>query len=241
MQKMIFVAWYIHRLHSKIKSCDDDDDDDDNDNDNSNSKRRHMHFLPQVSFGPQVLSLPASVWVCVSMCVRICQPQACPHHNSSPLQARITKLGSEMQNTLIKLPVVLWANDLDLQDEILLKTPNLSHFELVRTITHYLLKLGSPNLDQRYKTPWLKSLSCFWACILHLYLFRQLRVYQHLMLLLFADWNGCSTVCYNVVHRGFANGHWGHPWAWLHWLVWNTMLFSAPKIAITSSAQDCYC
>ena len=29
---------------------------------------------------------------------------------------------------------------------------------LVRTITHWLFKLGSPNLDQRCKTPWFRSL-----------------------------------------------------------------------------------
>ena len=30
--------------------------------------------------------------------------------------------------------------------------------ELVRTITHHPVKLGSPNLDQRCKTPWFGSL-----------------------------------------------------------------------------------
>ena len=29
---------------------------------------------------------------------------------------------------------------------------------LVRTITHWLFKLGSPNFDQRCKTPWFRSL-----------------------------------------------------------------------------------
>ena len=32
---------------------------------------------------------------------------ACPHHNSSPIQARITKFGPEVQNTLVKIPIVL--------------------------------------------------------------------------------------------------------------------------------------
>ena len=34
--------------------------------------------------------------------------------------------------------------------------------ELVRTITHRSFKLGSPNLDQRRKTPWYRSLLFFW-------------------------------------------------------------------------------
>ena len=35
---------------------------------------------------------------------------ACPHHNSSPIQARITKFGPEVQNTLVKIPKDLGGN-----------------------------------------------------------------------------------------------------------------------------------
>ena len=35
---------------------------------------------------------------------------ACPHHNSPPIQARITKFGPEVQNTLVKIPIVLGGN-----------------------------------------------------------------------------------------------------------------------------------
>ena len=60
-------------------------------------------FLPEASFGLRVLSLPVSVCVCVY------QSLACPHDNSSPVQARITKFGPENQNTLVKIPIaVLW-------------------------------------------------------------------------------------------------------------------------------------
>ena len=60
-------------------------------------------FLPEASFGLQVLSSLASVGLCVRVCV-------CINH------------------------------------------------ELVRMITHRSFKLGSPNLDQRCKTPWFRSL-----------------------------------------------------------------------------------
>ena len=61
---------------------------------------------------------PRSVWasgycrclrmsVCVCVCVR--QSLACPHDNSGPAQARITKFGPKMQNTLI-VPIVLWSD-----------------------------------------------------------------------------------------------------------------------------------
>ena len=40
--------------------------------------------------------------------------------------------------------------------------------ELVRAIIHQPFKLGSPNLVQRSKTPWLRSLLFFWAMDLDL-------------------------------------------------------------------------
>ena len=60
-----------------------------------------IHFLPEASFGLRVLSLPVSVCVCVY------QSLACPHDNSSPVQARITKFGPEKQNTLAMILIVL--------------------------------------------------------------------------------------------------------------------------------------
>ena len=46
--------------------------------------------------------------VCGSVCPCVCvyQSRACPHDNSSPSQARITKFGQEMQNTLVWVPIV---------------------------------------------------------------------------------------------------------------------------------------
>ena len=35
---------------------------------------------------------------------------ACPHHNSTPIQAKITKFGPEVQNTLVKIPIILRGN-----------------------------------------------------------------------------------------------------------------------------------
>ena len=62
----------------------------------------HITFLPEVSFGHRVLSSPVSV----GLCVCVYQSRACPHDNSSPSQARITKFGPEMQNTLVWVPIV---------------------------------------------------------------------------------------------------------------------------------------
>ena len=56
--------------------------------------------------------------VCVSVCLCVCQSRVCPRDNSSPVQARITKFGAQMQNTLVKVPIVLWVIDLDLQGQI---------------------------------------------------------------------------------------------------------------------------
>ena len=49
--------------------------------------------------------------VCVSVCscvrVCVCQSRACPHDNSPLVQARITKFGTKVQKTLVKVPIVL--------------------------------------------------------------------------------------------------------------------------------------
>ena len=59
-----------------------------------------VSFLPEASFGLQVLSSPASVGLCVRVCVYQSQD------NSSPIQARITKFEPEMQNTSVWVPIV---------------------------------------------------------------------------------------------------------------------------------------
>ena len=63
---------------------------------------------------------PRPVWVlafgychclrlCVCVCLSVCQSRVCPRDNSSPVQARITKFGVQMQKTLVKVPIVfLW-------------------------------------------------------------------------------------------------------------------------------------
>ena len=48
--------------------------------------------------------------VCVSVCscvhVCVCQSRACPHDNSPLVQVRITKFGTKVQKTLVKVPIV---------------------------------------------------------------------------------------------------------------------------------------
>ena len=41
-------------------------------------------------------------------------PNTNPHHNSSSVEARITKFGPEVQNTLVKIPIVWGLIDVDL-------------------------------------------------------------------------------------------------------------------------------
>ena len=47
-----------------------------------------------------------NVHVCVSVRPPVCQSRVCPRDNSWPVQARITKFGSVVQNTLVEIPVV---------------------------------------------------------------------------------------------------------------------------------------
>ena len=50
---------------------------------------------------------PGIVIACVHLSVR---HQVCPRDNSTPVQARHTKFGPKMQNTLVMVPIVLWGN-----------------------------------------------------------------------------------------------------------------------------------
>ena len=104
------------------------------------------------------------VVACVCLCVRVC---VCINHL---LVRAITgdpfKLGSPNLDQRCKIPwlrsiLFVGAIDLDLQDQIYLDRQNLPHFELVRTKTHHMFKLGSPNLDKRCKIPSSMSI-LFW-------------------------------------------------------------------------------
>ena len=92
-------------------------------------------ILPEASLGLRVMSLPASV----CMCFRLCP----------------FKLGSPNLDHRLRPVVFSGVIDLDLQGQIC-QSQNLPHFELVRVIT--------PNLDQRCKVLWLRSL-LFWGLI----------------------------------------------------------------------------
>ena len=71
--------------------------------------RVSKEFLHEGNFGLQLLSLPASVSLCVHVAVCLCvyQSRACPHDNSPLVEAKITKFGVEVQKTLIKVPIAL--------------------------------------------------------------------------------------------------------------------------------------
>ena len=67
-------------------------------------------FLPKASFGPWLLSLPVSVCVYQSL--------AYPRNKRAPVQSWINKFGPKMQNTLVKVPIVLRPIDLHLQGQM---------------------------------------------------------------------------------------------------------------------------
>ena len=71
------------------------------------------HFFTRGQFWPSgivVACVCVSVCPCVRVfvcpCVCVCQSRACPHDNSPLVQARITKFGTKVQKTLVKVPIV---------------------------------------------------------------------------------------------------------------------------------------
>ena len=61
----------------------------------------------------------------------------CPQHNSSSVQVRITKFEPDVQNTLVNIPVVLVAINLDLQDEIRIEKSNFLASPLLEIHNHH--------------------------------------------------------------------------------------------------------
>ena len=121
----------------------------------------HMLLFTQGQFWPSgIVVACVFVCVCLSVCLSVCVSItcSCPRDNSGPVQARIAKFGPKMQKTLVKVPIFLFffwgGGQLTLTFKVKFnkkKSYNLPHFEPVRTITYYPFKLGSPNLDQRWK------------------------------------------------------------------------------------------
>ena len=94
---------------------------------------RFCQSLLKANFGLQILLLPASVWLCVSMCV------PSPSYHLITVETRITKLGQKMQNSLVLIPIVfgveLWKSKFTFvwcESKILM--PSLSTRVILKTI-----------------------------------------------------------------------------------------------------------
>ena len=79
--------------------------------------------LPKASFGLQELLLFASVFVCVHMCVCLCQSRACQRNNSSLVQDRTTKFRQNIRNIFVKIPIFCgdvwpWTSNCLVQNQI---------------------------------------------------------------------------------------------------------------------------
>ena len=103
-------------------------------------------FLPKASFGLRVLSLPASVCVCVRPCVNHELVRAITHHL---FQLGSPNLDQRFERPWLRSLLFCGTIDRDHQGQIELQSQNLPHFELVHAITHHQLKLQFPILEQK--------------------------------------------------------------------------------------------
>ena len=65
--------------------------------------RQMFTFFNRGQFWPSGIVVAC---VCVSVCPCVCQSRACPPDNAPLVQARITKFGTKVQKTLVKLSIV---------------------------------------------------------------------------------------------------------------------------------------
>ena len=113
------------------------------------------NLLIHVAFEPKIPSISKA-------------PKSLKGYVSETFSSRYTKFGSDCIQLLPKgLQVLFWflpeaSFALRVLSLPLSVRPSVTKF--VRAITHHPFKLGSPNLDQRCKTPWLRSL-LFWGSI----------------------------------------------------------------------------
>ena len=96
------------------------------------------------------------VYVCMCVCVCSCvsQPELVRTMTHHPF-----KIGSpnlDQSSKYFKIHIFVW-NFVALTLTFKVKCNLKVHFEVACTKKHYLLKPLSPNLDQRCKTPWLRS------------------------------------------------------------------------------------
>ena len=103
-------------------------------------------FLPEASFGPRVLSLPACVCVCVCLSVNHQLVRAITHQ---PFKLESPNLYQRCKRPWLISLLYFGTIDLELQGQIELKNRNLPHFELVRAKSHHQLKSVFPNLGQK--------------------------------------------------------------------------------------------
>ena len=99
--------------------------------------------------------------LCVSLCVNHLLVRAITR---DPFKLGSPNLKHRCKRPWLRSLLFCGVIDLYLQGQIYLQSQNLPHFELVHAITHHPFKLGPPNLDQRCKIPWLRSL-LFWGLI----------------------------------------------------------------------------
>ena len=68
-----------------------------------------MHSLVPFFFTRGQFWPSDNVVACVCVTVRVCvyQSLACPHDNSGPVEAMVTKCGPKVRNTLVKISIVL--------------------------------------------------------------------------------------------------------------------------------------
>ena len=116
-----------------------------------------LNKRPSNSFCLRVLSLRACVCMRVCVCVSVNHElvRAITHQ---PFKLELPNLDQKCKRPGLRSQLFFGTIDNELQDQSELKSQNLPHFELVRTISHHQLKSVFPNFDKKCILALLRSL-----------------------------------------------------------------------------------
>ena len=178
----------------------------------STPTNHHHHRHHPVYVDPQfVIFTRGQFWplgivvACVCVCA-VCQSLLCPGDNSVPVQARLTQFAPKVLKTLVDTPIGFWWwLTLTFKSKFNFK---IKIYPIRACLRDHPFRLGLPNLNQRWKIPWLRSY-CVRSLLCYLH---RIYVFQIIVRHAKTDENGVCSATWTAAHIYLPVGSCHGPW-----------------------------